>query len=144
MAALLIVGAIIIVVWRVFLSGKGASVSSASIPAVPSPLDSASPGPNPPVVNVYYPTSGATASPTPTSNHVLPAPKHTPGMSDNFWVYTTGSKDTLASLTAKAGWAKYGTGYLAAYRNNAQVFASYGVDVNNPTAVLPSGMKISL
>jgi cytoskeletal protein RodZ len=84
-----------------------------------------------------------------SSGAVGPAPQGTSGMTNNFWVYTTKSGDTLNSITNMAGWDSAhqsggGPGFLINYRNNSQVLSSRGINTSNPNAKLPSGIQLSL
>lgn len=103
----------------------------------------------PPVQTPSTPSTPVTPSPPASAGgaltHVGPAPKGTSGMSDNFWVYAAnGTTDTITSVNAKAGWSKYGPGYLVGYRNNAEVLQSWGVDLGNYNSILPAGLQLSL
>lgn len=61
----------------------------------------------------------------------------------NSWIYTAPAGSTLTSL---AEFAKWGTDYskLANYRDNEVVLQAAGVDINNPYATVPTGLKLSV
>lgn len=61
----------------------------------------------------------------------------------NFWTYTAGPNDTVASVTSQV--AKWGTDWqhLYDYRNNAAIFNQLGVGYN-PNAKIKAGTKISV
>lgn len=75
---------------------------------------------------------------------IFPYPKNTPGMSNNFWVYTTQAGDTAASLANKANWGQWGPSYFENYRNNWAILANVGYQFDNPNTAIPVGTKVSL
>lgn len=94
-------------------------------------------------------TGGGTVTPpatTPTSvvQSIFPFLKNTPGVSNNFWVYSTQQGDTAASLAQKAGWNKFGPSYFEGYRNNNAILQNIGYDFSHPNSPLPVGTKVSL
>lgn len=159
MAVLFVIG---IVLLHKQVNNAAAGATAAATPTVPTgdPVTynqtyNTYPVTQPPVQNPTPTPTPSTPStpvtPTPPAStggaitHVGPAPKGTPGMSDNFWVYSVnGTTDTITSVNAKAGWSSYGPGYLVGYRNNAEVMQSWGVDLGNYNSVLPRGLQLSL
>lgn len=79
----------------------------------------------------------------PSITTVLPSPKNTSGMSNNFWVYTTKPGDTAASINSMANWGT-DTSKFMNYRNNADILHGLHYDTSNPFAPLPAGIAVSV
>ena len=98
-------------------------------------------------------SSTSSSKPTTSTKIVLPAPKGSLGVSGagkgdtNFSVIGAPTNVTLLTLAQIANfgtaghpdWMKF-----VNYRNNRQVLISAGVDVNNPAAPVPKGLKVSI
>ncbi len=96
-------------------------------------------------------TNPSNNPPAPTTNGIFniktwfnPAPKNTPGMSNNFWVYFTKQGDTAASINSNvAHWGSDPNKFMN-YRNNAEILHGIGYDTSNPFAPLPAGIAVSV
>lgn len=76
---------------------------------------------------------------------LLPSPKNTAGMSNNFWVYFTKQGDTAASINSNvAHWDPNNPSKFMSYRNNADILHGIGYDTSNPFAPLPAGIAVSV
>jgi LysM repeat protein len=91
--------------------------------------------------------SGSTSSNNNTSNNNNTPPS--PNLpSKNAYVYTTQAGDTLNSLTQKFNWTASqqkggGPQFTYNYGNNADIFSTLGINLNNPNQAIPAGTRIN-